>query len=200
MADDGPRCELLYPENTYTHEGGAHYRGGRHREGDDTRIEIKFTTRVWGGWGRREGRGEGGGGINRVCARYTPPHRRHRNCWSRGACKFSGRIASMDPYRCTRTEEDIVSPAFEWGVLRKNGEGSERCWDREYSLGRERGKSGESGVKWVNKNVGRRGDMWWCVCVRKCEWEKKKERVSGQVDKWLRKRVSERMRKERGNE
>lgn len=22
MADDGPRCELLYPENTYTHEGG----------------------------------------------------------------------------------------------------------------------------------------------------------------------------------
>lgn len=67
MADDGPRCELLYPENTRecTHEKGALSRGR-----GDTRIEIKFTTRVWGGW--RDGRdGSVMVGVNRVCARRT---------------------------------------------------------------------------------------------------------------------------------
>lgn len=29
MADDGPRCELLYPENTYTHEGVERIIAGR---------------------------------------------------------------------------------------------------------------------------------------------------------------------------
>lgn len=39
MADDGPRCELLYPENTYTHEGGG---GGRIIAG---RVIARATIR-----------------------------------------------------------------------------------------------------------------------------------------------------------
>lgn len=48
----------------YTREGRiiARTRG-------DTRIEIKFTTRVWGGWSG--GDGSVVVGVNRVCARRT---------------------------------------------------------------------------------------------------------------------------------
>lgn len=62
MADDGPRCELLYPENTYTHEegGGALSRGASSRGRRYADRNQIYDARVRGMRSKGgEGRGRG---------------------------------------------------------------------------------------------------------------------------------------------
>lgn len=100
------------------HTRRAHYREDTRRYADRNQIYDARVGRLeWRGWVGR------GGGKSRL----RPPHRRHRNCWSRGACKFSGRIASMDPYRCTQEDPFSRVRALQGKIV---GGICERWWDR----------------------------------------------------------------------